>query len=138
VTDRKLTPVPADDGWSPRSWRTRASAQQPAYPDQAALDQVLRELQALPPLVTSWEILALKEHLAEAQEGKRFLLQGGDCPTQPRSQYSGWCRSANPPSISERTKFMVIAERACALTMRRGSGVRAAASNAGPLTMSPR
>ena len=34
---------------------------------------------ALPPLVTSWEILALKQQLAEAQEGKRFLLQGGDC-----------------------------------------------------------
>ena len=33
----------------------------------------------LPPLVTSWEILALKQQLAEAQEGKRFLLQGGDC-----------------------------------------------------------
>ena len=33
----------------------------------------------LPPLVTSWEILALKQQVAEAQEGKRFLLQGGDC-----------------------------------------------------------
>ena len=33
----------------------------------------------MPPLVTSWEILTLKQQLAEAQEGKRFLLQGGDC-----------------------------------------------------------
>jgi len=33
----------------------------------------------LPPLVTSLEILTLKRHLAEAAEGKRFLLQGGDC-----------------------------------------------------------
>jgi len=29
--------------------------------------------------VTSWEILALQKQIAEAQEGKRFLLQGGDC-----------------------------------------------------------
>ena len=37
------------------------------------------ELRSLPPLVTSREILSLKQQLAEAQEGKRFLLQGGDC-----------------------------------------------------------
>ena len=48
-----------------------------------------------------------------------------------RSQYSGWCRSAKPPSISARTKFIVIAERACALIMRRGSGMRASAVNSG-------
>jgi 3-deoxy-7-phosphoheptulonate synthase len=51
----------------------------PTYPDQAALDATLGELHALPPLVTSWEILALKKQIAEAQEGKRFILQGGDC-----------------------------------------------------------
>jgi 3-deoxy-7-phosphoheptulonate synthase len=33
----------------------------------------------MPPLVTSWEIERLKRHLAEAQQGKRFLVQGGDC-----------------------------------------------------------
>jgi 3-deoxy-7-phosphoheptulonate synthase len=33
----------------------------------------------LPPLVTSWEVLALKSQLAEAAAGDRFLLQGGDC-----------------------------------------------------------
>jgi 3-deoxy-7-phosphoheptulonate synthase len=51
----------------------------PTYADQDALAQAESELRALPPLVTSWEILALKRQLAEAQEGKRFLLQGGDC-----------------------------------------------------------
>jgi 3-deoxy-7-phosphoheptulonate synthase len=44
-----------------------------------ALESALAELRALPPLVTSWEIFSLKKQLAEAQEGKRFLLQGGDC-----------------------------------------------------------
>ncbi len=33
----------------------------------------------LPPLVTSWEIEALKAQIAEAAAGRRFLLQGGDC-----------------------------------------------------------
>ena len=69
--------IPAD--WSPSSWRQRPALQMPTYPDEAALDGALRELHALPPLVTSWEILALKKQIAEAQEGKRFILQGGDC-----------------------------------------------------------
>ena len=51
----------------------------PTYPDAAALSAAQDELRSLPPLVTSREILALKQQLAEAQEGKRFLLQGGDC-----------------------------------------------------------
>jgi 3-deoxy-7-phosphoheptulonate synthase len=67
------------NNWTPDSWRTRAALQQPNYPDLAALEGVQNELALLPPLVTSWEILALKKQLAEAQEGKRFLLQGGDC-----------------------------------------------------------
>lgn len=65
--------------WTPDSWRTRSALQQPNYPDLAALEGVQNELALLPPLVTSWEILVLKKQLAEAQEGKRFLLQGGDC-----------------------------------------------------------
>ena len=36
-------------------------------------------LAKLPPLVTSWEVESLKSQLAEAQQGQRFLLQGGDC-----------------------------------------------------------
>lgn len=43
------------------------------------LDHVLAELSQLPPLVTSWEIETLKSQLAEASQGQRFLLQGGDC-----------------------------------------------------------
>lgn len=69
--------LPAD--WSPTSWRERTALQLPSYPDQAELESALAELRQLPPLVTSWEILSLKQQLAEAQEGKRFLLQGGDC-----------------------------------------------------------
>ncbi len=70
------TPIEA---WTPTSWQALPAAQQPAYEDAAALAGVLGELGRLPPLVTSWEILALKDQLADAQEGRRFLLQAGDC-----------------------------------------------------------
>ena len=77
--DRNLRPVNLPTDWSASSWRGRTAMQLPRYPDPTELQGVLAELRGLPPLVTSWEILALKQQLAEAQEGKRFLLQGGDC-----------------------------------------------------------
>ena len=65
--------------WSPESWQNKAMAQKVSYPDQAHLQAVLTDVSKLPPLVTSWEIEALKGQLAEAMRGERFLLQGGDC-----------------------------------------------------------
>ena len=65
--------------WSPTSYRSKVAAQAITYPDASALDRVTDELRVLPPLVTSWEIERLKSLLADAQEGKRFVLQGGDC-----------------------------------------------------------
>ena len=79
ASDRNLRAVNLPTDWSPASWRGREALQMPTYPDAAALEGVLQEMHALPPLVTSWEILALQKQVAEAQEGKRFLLQGGDC-----------------------------------------------------------
>jgi 3-deoxy-7-phosphoheptulonate synthase len=65
--------------WTPRSWQSRTAHQQPAYPDADALARVVGELAALPPLVTSWEVEALKSKLARCATGEVFLLQGGDC-----------------------------------------------------------
>jgi 3-deoxy-7-phosphoheptulonate synthase len=65
--------------WSPDSWSSRTQAQAVEYPDAVALDAAVARLRALPPLVTSWEIERLRDQIAEAQVGKRFLLQGGDC-----------------------------------------------------------
>ena len=79
ANDRSLHTVNLPADWSPATWRQRRALQLPTYPDAAELGRVQDELRALPPLVTSWEILALKQQLAEAQEGRRFLLQGGDC-----------------------------------------------------------
>ncbi|MCJ7558372.1 MAG: 3-deoxy-7-phosphoheptulonate synthase class II [Gammaproteobacteria bacterium] len=65
--------------WHPSSWQGKVASQQPLYPDQAKVQDVLRRLGSLPPLVTSWEIEKLKADIARAQQGKAFLLQGGDC-----------------------------------------------------------
>ncbi|WP_411832672.1 class II 3-deoxy-7-phosphoheptulonate synthase [Pseudoxanthomonas mexicana] len=78
-SERNLRAVNLPADWAPDSWRARPALQMPTYPDPAGLEQALAELRRLPPLVTSWEIFSLKKQLAEAQEGKRFLLQGGDC-----------------------------------------------------------
>jgi 3-deoxy-7-phosphoheptulonate synthase len=65
--------------WHPASWQGLTAAQQPSYPDAAALERTVAELAKLPPIVTSWEIDALKGHIAKAQRGEAFVLQGGDC-----------------------------------------------------------
>ncbi|MFZ0428164.1 MAG: 3-deoxy-7-phosphoheptulonate synthase class II [Acidobacteriota bacterium] len=65
--------------WSPTSWQGCPVSQMPKYPDSTVRDQVVQEMTKLPPLVTSWEVESLKAQLAEAAQGKRFLLQGGDC-----------------------------------------------------------
>lgn len=65
--------------WTPASWRALEARHQPVYDDPAALDSALRELAAYPPLVPSAEAHDLKALLTEAQAGRAFLLQGGDC-----------------------------------------------------------
>ena len=65
--------------WSPQSWRNFEARQQPDYPDAAQLNAATRELAAYPALVSPAETDALTVALAEAQAGRAFLLQGGDC-----------------------------------------------------------
>jgi 3-deoxy-7-phosphoheptulonate synthase len=67
------------DAWSPESWKKKQAAQAIHYPDAHALEAAVEKLRSLPPLVTSWEVETLKKQLADAQLGKRFVLQGGDC-----------------------------------------------------------
>ncbi|HET7269053.1 MAG TPA: 3-deoxy-7-phosphoheptulonate synthase class II [Oleiagrimonas sp.] len=77
--DTSLEAVHEPQNWTPESWHTHHAAQQPTYPDRDELEHALAQLGQLPPLVTSWEVLTLKQRLADAQEGRHFLLQGGDC-----------------------------------------------------------
>jgi len=65
--------------WTIDSWKDKPLAQEVAYDDPVALANVVEKLGELPPLVTSWEVERLKTSIAEAQVGKRFVLQGGDC-----------------------------------------------------------
>jgi len=65
--------------WSPTSWRARPAEQQPEWPDEHVLDQHLKVLSTLPPLVFAGEARALRRSMAEVAEGRAFLLQAGDC-----------------------------------------------------------
>ncbi|MFN0132338.1 MAG: 3-deoxy-7-phosphoheptulonate synthase class II [Phycisphaerales bacterium] len=85
--------------WSPESWRSRLHAHQVRYADAPAVDAAVARLRTLPPLVTSWEIERLKSFLAEAQEGRRFVLQGGDC-----AETLADCR---PAIITSRLKILL-------------------------------
>ena len=97
--ERSIVPVRQPENWSPASWRDRTAVQQPRYVDAAELASALSQLGELPPLVTSWEILALRGLLADAAEGRRFLLQGGDC-----AESFADCTS---PLISNRLKVIL-------------------------------
>ena len=74
-----MTRSVAKSEWHPASWQSLSAAQQPSYPDKAALERAVAELSRLPPIVTSWEIDELRTQIAKAQRGEAFVLQGGDC-----------------------------------------------------------
>ena len=61
------------------NFRNLEAKQQPTWPDAAELEKVRAELAKLPPLVFAGEVDTLRSRLAQAAEGKAFLLQGGDC-----------------------------------------------------------
>ncbi len=65
--------------WTPTSWRALPADQQPDWPDEAALEQTLKQLAALPPLVFAGEARQLTSSMAEVAEGRAFMLQAGDC-----------------------------------------------------------
>ena len=65
--------------WTPDSWQGHEARQHPNWPDASALDAAVGELSSLPPLVFAGEARALEQELAAAQDGRAFLLQGGDC-----------------------------------------------------------
>jgi 3-deoxy-7-phosphoheptulonate synthase len=77
--DPDASPATPPAEWTLASWRERPARQLPTYPDETALEEALGRLAVLPPLVTSWEVESLKDELAAAEAGERFLLQGGDC-----------------------------------------------------------
>lgn len=69
----------SQNNWTKTSWKKFTALQQPSWTSQAAVDNAVDTLTALPPLVFAGEIRSLKELLAKAVTGEAFLLQGGDC-----------------------------------------------------------
>ena len=67
------------DTWAPDTWRRKPAEQQPAWPDERALDGVLDDLRGVPPLVFAGEARTLQEGLAHVSRGEAFLLHAGDC-----------------------------------------------------------
>ena len=65
--------------WSPSSWHDRPVAQQPQWPDSGALEQALKQISSMPPLVFAGEARSLQSELARVAGGRAFLLQAGDC-----------------------------------------------------------
>jgi 3-deoxy-7-phosphoheptulonate synthase len=65
--------------WSPSSWREKPAAQQPLWPDEAALDRALKQLATVPPLVFAGEARELTASLGHVAAGEAFVLQAGDC-----------------------------------------------------------
>jgi 3-deoxy-7-phosphoheptulonate synthase len=61
------------------TWRALPAAQQPDWPDPAAVAAVTAELARIPPLVFAGECDTLKDRLASVARGEAFVLQGGDC-----------------------------------------------------------
>lgn len=61
------------------NYRNLTAAQQPTWTDEKTLEQARKELAVLPPLVFAGEVDTLRSRLAQAADGKAFLLQGGDC-----------------------------------------------------------
>jgi len=65
--------------WQKSDWRNKPRVQMPEYTDEATLNAVEAQLAKYPPLVFAGEARRLKSALADAAEGRAFLLQGGDC-----------------------------------------------------------
>ena len=96
--------------WSPSSWRDRTAGQQPQWPDEAALDRVLKQLGSLPPLVFAGEARSLTQDLGRVANREAFLLQAGDC-----------AESFDSFSANEiRDKLKVILQMAIVLTYSSG------------------
>jgi 3-deoxy-7-phosphoheptulonate synthase len=85
---------------------TGPADQQPDWPDQTRVDQIVAELSGLPPLVFAGECDQLRERIAAVTRGEAFILQGGDCA----ETFSG----ANADAV--RAKLQTILQMAVVLT----------------------
>lgn len=97
------------DDWNPRSWRNCVALQQPDWPNESAHEEVLSQLETLPPLVFAGEARELTNRLAAVERGDAFLLQAGDC-----------AESFDTSADSIRDRLRVILQMAVVLTYYTG------------------
>ena len=60
--------------------RALGPAQQPTYPDRAAVDAAVARLRTMPPLVFAGECDDLKDKIAAVSRGEAFLLRAATAP----------------------------------------------------------
>ena len=65
--------------WTPSSWRSHSALHQPDWPSEERAEAARARLASVPPLVFAGEARQLRSVLAEALEGRAFLLQAGEC-----------------------------------------------------------
>ena len=65
--------------WTPSSWRSHPALHQPDWPSEERAEAARARLAVVPPLVFAGEARQLRSVLAEAAEGRAFLLQAGEC-----------------------------------------------------------
>ena len=64
--------------WTKSSWKKYSTHQQPEWPDENKYKKIIDEISTYPPLIFDKEAELLKKYLADASEGKNFVIQGGD------------------------------------------------------------
>jgi len=96
--------------WTKTSWQSLAAAQQPEWPDTAALDRALKQIESYPPLVFAGEARTLMASLGQVANGNAFLLQAGDC-AESFEEFT---------AVNIREKLRVILQMAVVLTYSMG------------------
>ncbi len=75
----RLAPEAPPERWSPKSWTGFVHHQLPAYPDQQSLAAVEQGLTKAEPVIESGAAASLSALLIEAEQGRRLVIQAGDC-----------------------------------------------------------
>jgi 3-deoxy-7-phosphoheptulonate synthase len=78
-TSRPSTDSAEDTALGLDRWRTLPRTQTPPWRDADEVANVCQVLDNVPSVVAPYEVDQLRARLAEAAEGRAFLLQGGDC-----------------------------------------------------------
>ena len=96
--------------WTKTTWQSHEAAQQLQWPDTAALDQALKQIESYPPLVFAGEARTLMASLGQVANGNAFLLQAGDC-AESFEEFT---------AVNIREKLRVILQMAVVLTYSMG------------------